>query len=293
MAEFGGGMSSVSNTYSGSAANAGSSGTNGVTHTIMVAPTQGVYRYVPFYVSANAGDTIQFVWGSNNHTVTKSSSLELCNKTQEAPVFATGEQNKPFIFNEVVNDTNPIFFYCGTKDHCERGMFGMINANTTTSSSSSSSVGSMMPSMLSNNSVLSAMYSYQQNVSKGNTAADNWGSSLDMSGMPAWSQQYMMQNVMYTRTFLAANPEVIGADGTINMSKASSWSVPNDLAAQLTDAQGAAAAAVAAPSSSSGSSSTTSSGAAATTSTHSGAGSVTAPRLVAALAAVAVTLFAL
>jgi plastocyanin len=287
MAEYGDGMSSVSNTYSGSSADSGSSGSNGVTHTVMVAPTQGVYRYVPFYVSANVGDTVQFIWGSGPHTVTKSSALEICNKTQEAPVFASGAQNKSFIFNEVVNDTNPVFFYCGVKDHCERGMFGMINANTTTSSTS---VSSMMSSMLSNNSVLSAMYSYQQNVSNGNSAADSWGSDLDMSGMPQWSQEYTMQNVMYTRTFLAANPEVINSDGTIDMSKASSWSVPNDVAAQLTDAQVAAAAS---PSSSSSTSSTSSGSAPATTSAHSGAGSVTAPRLATAFAAIAVAVLAL
>jgi len=289
MSEFGDGMSSVSNTYSGSSADEGTSGTNGVTHTILVAPTQGVYRYVPFYVNANVGDTLQFIWGSGPHTVTKSSALELCNKSQEAPVFESGKQNKSFVFNEVVNDTNPNFFYCGVADHCERGMFGMINANTTTSGSS---VSSMMGSMVSNNSVLSAMYTYQQNVSNGNSAANSWASDLDMSGMPEWSQNYVMQNVMFTRTFLAANPEVINSDGTIDMSKASSWSIPNDLAAQLTDAQIAAAAA---PSSSSASSSSTSSSSAAatTTSAHSGAGSITAPRFLAAVAAVAVTVLAL
>ena len=45
------------------------------THTVIVAPTQGILRYVPFVVNASAGDTINFMWNANNHTVTKSSQL--------------------------------------------------------------------------------------------------------------------------------------------------------------------------------------------------------------------------
>jgi plastocyanin len=69
---------------------------SGVTHTVIVAPTQGVLRYVPFALNASVGDTVMFMWGANNHTVTKSSELELCNKTTDAP-FASGEQNKSFM----------------------------------------------------------------------------------------------------------------------------------------------------------------------------------------------------
>lgn len=73
----------------------GSSG-KGATHTVWVAPTQGVLRYVPFAVNASVGDTVKFIWGANNHTVTKSSELNLCNKTGDQP-FASGEQNKTFV----------------------------------------------------------------------------------------------------------------------------------------------------------------------------------------------------
>lgn len=88
----------------------------GATHTVIVAPTQGVLRYVPFVVNATVGDTVNFVWMANNHTVTKSSELEICNKTSLAP-FASGTQNMGFSFQQVVNDTNPTFFYCGTPTH--------------------------------------------------------------------------------------------------------------------------------------------------------------------------------
>ena len=73
----------------------GSSG-KGMTHTVIVAPTQGVLRYVPFALNASVGDTVKFIWGANNHTVTKSSQLALCNKTGDQP-FVSGVQNKTFV----------------------------------------------------------------------------------------------------------------------------------------------------------------------------------------------------
>jgi plastocyanin len=79
-----------SSTYS-----SGNSG-SGATHTVVVAPTKGVFRYVPFAVNASVGDTVKFIWGADEHTVTKSSELALCNKTSDAP-FASGEQNQSFV----------------------------------------------------------------------------------------------------------------------------------------------------------------------------------------------------
>ena len=99
-----------------SSSDSGSSGGTGTTITVIVAPTQGVLRYVPFAVNASVGDTVMFVWNAKNHTVTKSSQLELCNKTSAAP-FASGTHDKDFTFDQVVNDTNPTFYYCGTPGH--------------------------------------------------------------------------------------------------------------------------------------------------------------------------------
>jgi hypothetical protein len=117
-----------------------------VTHTVIVAPTQGVLRYVPFALNASVGDTVQFMWNANNHTVTKSSELLPCNKTADSP-FASGVQLKGFscmfchlqkycidylcdslsqLVTQVVNDTNPTFYYCGVPTHCEKGMFGIM-----------------------------------------------------------------------------------------------------------------------------------------------------------------------
>lgn len=229
MATYGSmGMGSYMPTATASMGSGSSSGGNGVTHTVIVAPTQGVLRYTPFAVNASVGDTVQFMWGANNHTVTKSSQLALCNKTSDSP-FASGTQNKPFMFSQVVNDTNATFFYCGTPGHCQKGMFGIINPPS--AAQPGNSVAGMMPAMLQNSSAMAAMASYTSMQTMNNTVAANWGSNMDMSQMPGWAQQSMAENVMYTRVFLAANPDVIGADGTVNMGNAggNALMVPADI----------------------------------------------------------------
>jgi plastocyanin len=218
----------------GSSASSGSSSGSGATHTVIVAPTQGVLRYVPFAINASVGDTVMFMWGANNHTVTKSSEFQLCNKTSDAP-FVSGEHNKTFVFTQVVNDTNPTFFYCGTPGHCEKGMFGIINPPN--ANGAPTSAASMMPSMM-NDSTMAAMASYTNMKTANNSMAAGWGSSMDMSQMPTWAQPYMAQNIMYTRAFLATNPEVMNSDGSVNLGNAGGnpMVIPMDVAHPLDNA---------------------------------------------------------
>jgi len=190
-----------------------------VTHTVIVAPTQGVLRYVPFAINASVGDTVMFMWGANNHTVTKSSQLAICNKTSDAP-FASGEHNKSFVFTQIVNNTNTTFFYCGTPGHCEKGMFGIINPPQ--AGQPSNSVASMLPGMIQNSSSMAAMAAYTDTQTMNNSMAANWGGNMDMSQMPTWAYPYMAHNIMYMRNFLASNPDVMAADGSVNFGNAGS-----------------------------------------------------------------------
>ncbi|KAH9180782.1 hypothetical protein EDB89DRAFT_1840176 [Lactarius sanguifluus] len=268
-----------------SATSTGSSGSgNGVTHTVIVAPTQGVLRYIPFALNASVGDTVMFKWGANNHTVTKSSQLELCNKTSDS-LFTSGTQNKDFTFTQVVNDTNPTFYYCGTPTHCQKGMFGIINPPNAYQQPGSAS--NMMPSIASQNPSTQAGWSYASNATSNNTAAGNWGMNLDMSKMPDWSMPYMAENILYTRSFLAMNPESMTQDGSVDMSPLANNAVmlPTDvaIAARLNNAE-------------SGTSTTTSSGASSTptsASSSNGAGALASPRVAVALVAVVSAFFAL
>jgi len=178
---------------------------SGVTHTVIVAPTQGVLRFVPFVVNASVGDTIIYKWGAGPHTVTKSSELTICNKSMDADTFTSGPQNATFQFDVQVNDTNPLFYYCGVATHCEKGMFGIVNPPN--GGDPTMTLGSMMPSLCSNDSSLSAMWSYTQNATAG-TSAENWGSSYDMSGMPSWAHGAFAENVMYQQLVAVANPSI-------------------------------------------------------------------------------------
>jgi len=274
----------------------GSVGT-GSTHTVIVAPTQGVFRFVPFATNASVGDTIEFHWGANEHTVTKSSALLPCNKSSEAPVFASGEHNESFVFTQVVNDTNPTFYYCGTPTHCEKGMFGIVNP-TMASPGSPTSLGGMMSSMAANDSDLSAYSAYTSNATASNNQAATWGTNIDMSGLPTWAHALAATNVMYTRGALAMNPEILKADNSIDLSSVATTPLmlPKDLSAALD-------AAAAAPASTSASASTdaTPAGDAATAAASSpapstksnGASSVASPRFLVGAVVVLATIFAL
>ena len=76
----------------------------------------------------------------------------------------------------------------------EKGMFGIINAPNL--ANANTSVGMMMSSMVSNNSDLSAMWSYASNMTKGNLQASMWGMNINLANMPTWSHSLVMENVM-------------------------------------------------------------------------------------------------
>ncbi|KAH9001044.1 hypothetical protein EDB92DRAFT_1787954 [Lactarius akahatsu] len=272
-----------------SSTSSGSSGSGkGVTHTVIVAPTQGVLRYIPFALNASVGDTVMFKWGANNHTVTKSSQIELCNKTSDK-LFTSGEQNKDFTFTQVVNDTNPTFYYCGTPTHCQKGMFGIINPPNAYQQPGSAS--NMMPSIASKNPSTQAGWSYASNATSNNTAAGNWGMNLDMSKMPDWSMPYMAENILFTRSFLAMNPESMTQDGSVDLSPLANNAVmlPTDVAAaaRLNNAASGT------PSSTSSGASSTPSSASSSSGGSNGAGALASPRVGVALVAVVAAFFAL
>jgi plastocyanin len=281
-----------SSTYS-----SGSSG-SGATHTVVVAPTKGVFRYVPFAVNASVGDTVKFIWGADEHTVTKSSELALCNKTSDAP-FASGEQNQSFVFTQMVNDTNPTFYYCGTPTHCEKGMFGIINPPSVFNNAGSASM--MMPSLASQYPSTQAAMSYAANMTANQSSAAMWGSNIDMSSVPSWAQSYAAENILYTQSFLAMNPESLSADGSVDLSPLSSNAImlPTDVAAAARtnndDATTSSSSAgyPAASSTASGSKPSSTAAGDSSKSSTSGAGALSSPRVAVALVAVVAAFFAL
>ncbi|KAG9043014.1 hypothetical protein FS837_010129 [Tulasnella sp. UAMH 9824] len=206
----------------------------GTTHTVIVAPTQGVLRYIPFAVNASIGDTVRFVWGAGPHTVTKSSALNPCNKSLDASFFTSGPQNKSFVFDQVVNDTNPTFFYCTVPNHCQKGMFGIINPPNAEPASVNSTVtvGSYMRSMVQTDSSMATLWSYVSNKTAG-TSAENWGMNMDISSMPESQYSALAQNAMYTQLFYAANPGLLeSGEGAADIN-GSGIVIPTDVTSTL------------------------------------------------------------
>jgi len=215
---------------------AGQSGSNGVTHTIIVAPSQGVLRYVPFATNASAGDTVEFHWNAGPHTVTQSSALEVCNKTDLSTAFASGMQQAGFTYDMVINDTTPIWFYCGVTGHCEKGMFGGINIGEAAPGGSSyMSLGSMVVNMTSSSSDCMAMWQYTKNVTSSNSYASNWGMGINVAGMDSNSMMEVMNNVMWTQQLIAANPDTVDAEKGFQVSN-KPLNLPVDLSSALASA---------------------------------------------------------
>jgi len=204
-----------------------SGGGSGATHTVIVAPTQGVLRYVPFAVNASVGDTVRFVWGAGPHTVTKSSALNLCNASADA--FKSGMQNKSFVFDQVVNDTQPTFYYCGVPGHCEKGMFGVINPPNA-EPASQGTAQAMMAMMSQNSSDFASQVSYTMMNTNNSTMASNWGSNMNVAAMTTdpSAQMALLQNVMFTRLAMASNPQFVTSDGAFNPDISKGMAIPMD-----------------------------------------------------------------
>jgi plastocyanin len=173
--------------------------------TVLVAPQDGVLRYVPPMVDVPVGKTVKFVWnGTKNHTVSKGSALDLCNKTADA-FFTSGIQKGPAEFTQTVTDDKPIYFYCAVSPHCSKGMFGIINMPK--APGANVSVASFMPLMTAQSPDLAAAWAAVHAKTQG-TPADTWGNDFDLSAVPVEQREGALSSVIYYRNFLAENPGV-------------------------------------------------------------------------------------
>lgn len=265
---------------------------NGVTHTVIVAPTQGVLRYIPFAVNASVGDSVKFVWGANNHTVTKGTQLLPCNKTADA-LFTSGLQSKDFTFTQVVNTTEPTYFFCNAPTHCQKGMFGIINPPS--NSGAPTSASQVLSDLKSSNPDLSAYAAVVDKNTEGNNFARNWGANMEIGALPTWAQSLAAENIYYTRSVLAANPELV-RDGSMDLGSVSKTPllIPNDVSVELSNAAAANTPAAPSPTGAiSGETSAAPQPAAETPTPGNGASALGSPRVLVALTVVVATLLAL
>lgn len=95
--------------------------------------------YIPNFVTAAVGDTIQFQFSMGAHTVTQSAEMAPCVPIAQqslaqgaVPVhsghlpFAAGQTTVP-TFDMKVTSKDPMFIYCATGPHCQLGQVMVIN----------------------------------------------------------------------------------------------------------------------------------------------------------------------
>jgi plastocyanin len=90
------------------------------------------FAFSPDTITAAVGSSIEFVFFPPLHSVTQSTFDSPCAPIANGTGFWSGAitttsgQNAN-VFTLVVNDTNPIWFFCATPTHCGIGMAGVIN----------------------------------------------------------------------------------------------------------------------------------------------------------------------
>ncbi|KAK0764894.1 hypothetical protein N5P37_002366 [Trichoderma harzianum] len=95
----------------------------------------GSLSYSPDQLTANVGDKIEFQFFGPTHSVVQASFDEPCTAFNGGTGFFAGMSTNgngpnPNSFTITINDTKPVWFYCGFPGHCQAGMVGVINVSS-------------------------------------------------------------------------------------------------------------------------------------------------------------------
>ncbi|CAD6452020.1 c3824a22-6209-4452-ba89-b2e0614bc564 [Sclerotinia trifoliorum] len=98
------------------------------THTILVG-AGGELTFSPNETKADVNTTLEFHFYPRTHSVAQAAFASPCNGSGffSGPIATTSEEGNLTVFSVLVNDTKPIWFYCGFPGHCEGGMVGAVN----------------------------------------------------------------------------------------------------------------------------------------------------------------------
>ncbi|KAE8361206.1 Cupredoxin [Aspergillus caelatus] len=89
------------------------------------------FSFDPDTLKVAPGGKVEFHFYPGNHSVAQASFNKPCHPMNDSSIFSgfiapsTGESDT--VFTVTVNDTNPIWYYCGQIGHCQAGMVGVIN----------------------------------------------------------------------------------------------------------------------------------------------------------------------
>ncbi|RAQ47363.1 extracellular serine-rich protein [Aspergillus flavus] len=89
------------------------------------------FSFDPDTLKVAPGGKVEFHFYPGNHSVAQASFSKPCHPMNDSSFFSgfiaptTGESDT--VFTVTVNDTKPIWYYCGQVGHCQAGMVGVIN----------------------------------------------------------------------------------------------------------------------------------------------------------------------
>jgi plastocyanin len=87
--------------------------------------------FTPDNLNASVGDEVEFHFYPATHSVVQSSFASPCSPLNDTSFFSGGFKTASGVntetFTITINDTKPIWYYCGAPSHCQSGMVGVIN----------------------------------------------------------------------------------------------------------------------------------------------------------------------
>ncbi|EER26916.1 hypothetical protein D8B26_005523 [Coccidioides posadasii str. Silveira] len=107
-------------------------------HVVQVSDNEGALKFYPDDLQVELGEMVQFQFHPKNHSIVQSTFDRPCEPMSRStpgmagirsgfmPVEADSEMMP--VFTIMVNDTKPMWFYCGQGKHCQNGMVMAINA---------------------------------------------------------------------------------------------------------------------------------------------------------------------
>jgi plastocyanin len=127
-AQYGGGGGSTTSSASSTASSTTSGSASSATQSVDVGESGFVFN--PDTIHVPAGGVVEFHFYPGDHSVAQAAFNNPCHPMSDTSFFsgfmASANNGNP-VWSLTVNDTNPIWFYCGQVGHCAAGMVGVIN----------------------------------------------------------------------------------------------------------------------------------------------------------------------
>ncbi|KAA6410094.1 MAG: hypothetical protein FRX48_05513 [Lasallia pustulata] len=196
------------------------------THVIGVGDGGLVFK--PDSITAAAGDMLEFQFYPAEHNVIQGSFSQPCQPVNSSAFYSgympvsSGPGSKTFTV--MVNDTNPVWFYCSVGSHCQSGMVGVVNPPSDNSmtlagyKSASSSATSKTPSVVQGGVV--AALSSGSSTSSASTSA--MSSSMSGTATTTISGSNTMTSATATSS---ASPTTTAKSGGEMANKTATWGV--------------------------------------------------------------------